>query len=129
MFHCSTFARRAGTLIAAAMLIWAGEASAKPWEGIWAAEIAWCEFADRIGAADPAPVRFSATKIEGLESTCKISRAEPLAIPNAWVFHEKCSGEGEDYANKELVVFDADGRLVRFTPDAHLVVLTRCPTK
>ena len=29
---------------------------APPWVGVWTAEPDWCEFADRIGRHDPAPV-------------------------------------------------------------------------
>ena len=45
-------------------------ARAESWEGVWAFEKDWCQYADQIGEHDPAPIRITRNEFVGLENWC-----------------------------------------------------------
>jgi len=114
-------------LLPAAVLALAlpGAASAADWTGIWTTDPAWCKYKDQIGGHDPAPVRFTATEITGLENTCKINSIEKLGELSAWRLSLTCTGEGMTNDQETILMLAGDGALWQFD-DYEPLRFTRC---
>ena len=100
--------------------------AAEPWEGIWAAEKDWCQYADDIGSHDPAPIRITSSGIFGLENSCDISGVKRIDQLKAWVIDMACSGEGQQYDDRELFLITRDALLLRYTMDGFAIQMHRC---
>jgi hypothetical protein len=98
--------------------------AAEPWEGLWAAEASWCR--NSPGETDQVPVRYSRTGIEGLESACSLTKVTRLQKVNAWILDQSCSGEGESWSARELVMVTDEGDMVRFTEEGFAITMKRC---
>ena len=100
--------------------------AAEPWEGIWAAEKDWCQYADRIGWHDPAPIRITTSQIAGLENVCDVTRITKIGQMQAWIVDMACSGEGDRYDAREMFLITHDDLLLRYTIDGFAIELHRC---
>ena len=78
-------------------LLLPGLALAGPWEGVWSADPAWCDRADRIGSVTPAPIRLTASTLEGYENTCQIGEIEQVGELPAFRLGLTCTAEGSTY--------------------------------
>jgi hypothetical protein len=124
-------AMRRTTLIAVGFLIatitFPDDALAvEPWEGIWAAEKDWCRYAAEIGSHDPAPVRITSSKIQGLENTCDVTDVTKISKLQVWIIDMACSGEGERYDDGEVFLITSDDLLLRYTRDGYAIKMHRC---
>lgn len=99
----------------------ASAGAAEPWEGLWAADPAWC-----AGGGEGAPVRITASAFEGLENRCEIAGIQPLGVGRSWRADLLCTGEGMTDRTSELFLLDSDGALVRYTEDGLAIRMTRC---
>jgi len=100
--------------------------AAEPWEGIWAAEKDWCQYADDIGSHDPAPVKITPSRLSGLETACDITRVKRIDQLQAWIIDMACSGEGQQYDDRELFLITRDALLLRYTMDGFAIQMHRC---
>jgi hypothetical protein len=98
----------------------------EPWEGIWAAEKDWCQYADGIGSHDPAPIKITSSRLSGLETACDITRVKKIDQLQAWIIDMACSGEGQQYDDRELFLITRDALLLRYTMDGFAVEMHRC---
>lgn len=112
-------------LLIAALLV-PGAALAEPWHGIWSADLAWCENADRIGSVTPAPIQLSETEMLGYENSCDIISAEPVADLNAWTIDMTCFAEGDYYEERHLIMVKADKMWLWYGVDGP-IPFERCP--
>ncbi len=113
-------------ITALAVLVGTAAMAAEPWEGIWAPDPDWCQFKNLIGEHDPAPIRITAAEVAGLESSCEITGVTSLGVEGAWKIDQFCSGEGSTWTILELMMVDAEDRLIRFDQHRYAQVLTRC---
>jgi hypothetical protein len=113
---------------AAALLLPALPAAAQeePWHGIWAADPAWCAYADRIGSHEPAPVEFTAEAVRGLETACAVAEAAPDYENSFYVVTSVCTGEGTTWAQVEVLMLGEGEVMWRWTGTGEPVRLTRC---
>lgn len=100
----------------------AGPAAANDWEGVWAADPAWCG-----GDGKGSPVTITAQAVEGLENRCEITNVSPLGVAESWRVDQLCSGEGMTNRASDLFLLTSDGALVRYTDEGMAIWMTRCP--
>lgn len=96
------------------------------WEGIWTADPAWCEFADRIGEHDPAPIEITRQKMVGLENRCDVVKISKRKAETALSL--RCTGEGEEYTDKIFVTAKNNILKLRHS-DGTVLSFTRCLSK
>jgi hypothetical protein len=95
--------------------------AAEPWEGLWAANPAWCD-----GGGEGVPVRITAGTFEGLENRCEIAGVSALGIGRSWRLDMLCTAEGMTDRASELFLLAEDGALIRYTEDGMAIRMTRC---
>lgn len=95
--------------------------AAEPWEGIWKALEASCDWQD-------APVAYTQKNVNGWESTCEVTKVQRLSVESSWLLDLDCWGEGEGWKTKELVMLDSKGHLNVFG-NRNLSILERCERK
>jgi hypothetical protein len=117
-----------GAALTASALAAASPASAEtePWHGIWAADPAWCAFADEIGRRDPAPVLFSAEEMRGLETSCRVADVLSDYEFGYYVVTSECAGEGMTWAQVDVLMLGEEGVLWRWMGGGEPIRLTRC---
>lgn len=116
--------RRAATILLLALP--AAASGGEPWHGVWAADPAWCAYAGLIGSHDPAPVEFSAGRIRGLETDCRVTG---VAADRDFAFHvvtSECSGEGMTWRQVDVLMMAGDGAMWRWTGGGEPIRLVRC---
>jgi len=96
------------------------------WVGIWAAEQEWCQWADRVGSHNPAPIEITKTQVNGLENFCEITSVIDTGMYNAWTLALACSAEGETYDEVTMVMVDRTDTLWRWFGVGEPVRFTRC---
>ncbi len=99
------------------------------WAGIWAAEPAWCQWADRVGSHDPAPIELTETEVNGLENFCEIRGVNRIGFDRAWVLDLACSSEGDEYDDRTLLMLETPDILWRWYGAGEPVRYTRCGIK
>ncbi|MEM7399919.1 MAG: hypothetical protein AAF354_13415 [Pseudomonadota bacterium] len=100
--------------------------ASEPWEGIWAAQKDWCQYADEIGSRDPAPLQITSSRLFGLENACDITRVSKIDKLQAWIVDMTCTAEGQQYVDRELFSITQDKRLLRYTSDGFAIMMHRC---
>jgi hypothetical protein len=102
-------------------------ATAEPWEGIWAYDPDWCQFAGRIGSHAPAPIEITATEVNGLENFCDVAAVTPGPGGNPWwSLTLDCAAEGDTYDAATLLMLENPDTLWRFDGAGAPVRFTRC---
>lgn len=101
-------------------------AEAPAWTGIWTADPDWCQYTDLIGEHDPAPIRFTETKLTGLETRCTIDAVRGNAQYQYWELTLSCSGEGEHYQDSALLMLDGHDAMWRWFGGGAPYKFTRC---
>ena len=86
-------------------------AYADSWEGIWAFDKSWCQFADQIGEHDPAPIRITRNEFIGLENWCKVTQRSQVAAEI--VLDLACEGEGIQYLDHIYLRAEGDSLKIR----------------
>ena len=114
-------------LFAAALCALPLAASADPWQGLWAADPAWCKNAGKIGSVPEAPIRMTGKRIEGYENACPIKSVRRLGPKNAWHLVIECVGEGVRYDEHSVLMLDDDGQLWRWFGSGAPIAFSRCP--
>ena len=71
---------------------------AENWEGYWALETHLCQFKDKVGTTDPAPIHLDRDGMMGQEHSCKA--AEISSIGDEVELRLKCAGEGMEYEDR-----------------------------
>lgn len=113
------------TLLCAAALLapaLAGPAAADDWEGVWAADPAWCG-----GGGEGSAITVTAETVEGRENRCEITNVSPLGVGESWRVDQLCTGEGMTDRTSELFMLTSEGALVRYTQEGIAIWMTRCP--
>jgi len=101
-------------------------AEVPPWVGIWAAEPDWCQYADRIGSHNPAPIEITETELNGLENFCAITGVKGNDDYRYWELSMMCSAEGSTYDETALLMLDGEDTLWRWYGVGDPARFTRC---
>ena len=101
-------------------------AQEEPWHGVWAADPAWCAYADRIGSHDPARVAFSAEAVRGLGTACAVAEVVPDYENSFYIVTSVCAGEGMTWPQVDVLMMAGDGAMWRWAGTGEPVRLTRC---
>ena len=126
--------RGRGSVCVGVVLSWAGMVAAdavehaNKWVGIWAAEPAWCAFADQVGSHKPAPISLNLESVDGYENSCAVTGVAQVGEMRAWRLGLLCQAEGSEYAEETLVLLESDDVLWRYWWDGEPVRFTRCGT-
>jgi hypothetical protein len=116
-----------GAVLTGILMLAGGAAQAdEPWTGIWAADPAWCVWADRVGSHNPAPIEITETEVNGLENFCAITSVTQIGQMNAWRLVLECSSEGDTYDDATLVMLESRDILWRWFGAGEPVRFTRC---
>ena len=67
--------------------------AAEPYEGAWAAKVAWCGHSS--SQTDEVPITISSKGLEGYEYGCSFASVNKLG--NAWIATMVCGAEGENW--------------------------------
>jgi hypothetical protein len=78
--------------------------------GIWAHQQEWCANSENIGVSERAPIRITATRLEGLENSCDVLSVATSSIGRA-VVDFSCAGEGVLYTQRKHMSLAASGIL------------------
>ena len=105
-----------------------GVSEEPPFAGIWAAEPAWCKYADRIGSHSPAPIRLTSRSLDGYENSCFIRQIDPMGEMKVWRLRMECQAEGSTYDEDTLVMLESKNVLWRFWGTGAPVKFVRCKT-
>lgn len=105
----------------------AARAQSEAWHGVWAADPAWCAYADRIGEHDPAPILFSAGEIRGLETACRVTDVQPNPEFSFFVVAAECAGEGMTWSEVRVLMLNGADEMWLWTGGGEPLRLTRCP--
>ncbi len=82
-----------------------GQSNAQEWwQGIWAADAAWCAMSDQIGNVTPAPIALTETEIVGYENSCTISDVIDMPKVAATRLTLRCQSEGSSFVEDRLVM-------------------------
>ena len=109
----------AATILSLAL---AAPAMADDWEGVWAADPAWCD-----DGGEGSAITITVESFEGRENRCEITNVSPLGVGESWRIDQLCTGEGMTDRTSELFMLTGDGALVRYTEEGVAVWMTRCP--
>jgi hypothetical protein len=94
----------------------------EPYEGIWAAEAAWCK--NKPFESDDTPIVIRRRRLEGLENRCTfVSIAKRGEV---WRVRAVCRGEG--MTERRRFAFQRRGAqlVIRWDGDADGILYTRC---
>ena len=70
-------------------------------------------------------LRIAGDTMFGIESACRLTNPVAVRDMGAVLFDAECSGEGETWRDRRLLMIDADGALV-YVRDGFAQVLPRC---
>ena len=114
-------------LLAVSLCVAGGaQAEIPTWAGYWAADLAWCENASRVGEVTPAPIYLADTEMLGYENSCDIISADPVPPGNAWVLNMSCFAEGESTDEDSLILLSTDRNTLSMWDGTDLVSFQRC---
>jgi hypothetical protein len=90
------------------------------WEGIWASEQEWCQFASELGEHDPSPIKLTRLEFFGLEVRCVVKLVYSSLSED--VLNLKCAAEGEEYEDQisvrviaeRLFIKDSSGSVTEY---------------
>lgn len=88
-----------------ALSLLAGAAVAEePWEGRWVVDPANC----RAELGDAAGFDIRDGEMRFYESTCRIADAAPTGVDGAWVLETQCTGEGETWTRRMVLMLSGE---------------------
>jgi len=70
-------------------------------------------------------LRIAGDTMFGIESACRLTNPVAVRDLSAVLFDAECSGEGETWRDRRLLMIDADGALV-YLREGYAQVLPRC---
>ena len=97
--------------------------AADSWEGVWAFDKDWCQYADQIGEHDPAPIKITRNEFVGLENRCTVTQLD--AVAGEIVLDLACEGEGIPSLDRVYLRVEGDTLKIRRTGEA-TTVFHRC---
>jgi hypothetical protein len=100
MKGASKFKAILAVAIWAGVTIPAGADTRYPWSGEWAMS------AENCAEPNDGNIRYTENQLEGWEHSCGITRLQALSAPSSWLLDLQCSGEGEEWRVKELLMLD-----------------------
>lgn len=96
------------------------------WTGVWTGDYDWCKNADRIGSITPAPIRLTATEMQGYENSCEITSVKGNDEYAYYELTTKCSAEGETYTAYNVLMMDGADVLYIWYGAGEPVKFIRC---
>jgi hypothetical protein len=94
--------------------------------GKWAAEPEWCQWADRIGSRNPAPIEITETEVNGFENSCQITSVGTVFENDSWKMTLNCSSGGDTYEDWRLLMLGQPDVLWLWYRAGAPVRFTRC---
>jgi len=92
-------------LVLLAVLLAPGAVSAQEWwQGVWAAEPAWCAAMDQVGSVTPAPIAITEREVVGYENTCDINDIKRLHRAGVVYLRLSCQSEGSTFDEDRVLM-------------------------
>lgn len=88
-----------------------GVLAADSWEGVWAFDKDWCQYADQIGEHDPAPIKITRNEFVGLENWCTVTQLD--AVAGEIVLDLACEGEAIPSLDRVYLQVEGDNLKIR----------------
>jgi len=108
-------------IIAVSSLTNTATAQALNFSGSWAQNAPSCN----VTHSDLVPMRISGTSIRFYESRCELTNPVNIRDMNGQLFDFVCSGEGEEWSTRGLLLLNADGTLT-YSSNDQTIILQRC---
>ena len=108
-------------LLAISGLATSATAQSSVLDGAWAMNPDSCN----VTNTDLVPMRISGTTIFGYESRCELTNPVNIRGMSGQLFDLVCSGEGEEWTTRGLILLNQDGTLV-YSHDGWTSILHRC---
>ena len=109
-----------------ALVAVATSAAAGPFDGLYRPSEAWAEGWDcQSVGSDGGAISVQGDQFHGVENLCRLTNPVAVNGMSAVLYDAECSGEGETYAKRMMLMLVPDGLAV--IEDGFVHTLARCP--